>query len=113
MAKEVKNQTSAKTDETPANENTQTEIQKPVETDVKDEKTDELPNPAETENKQDKIEDESPETLQSKVIVVLQRFRDKTDHKTLFTVGQELEFDVERANDVVARGLAKFKEGNE
>jgi hypothetical protein len=56
------------------------------------------------------VNSENPET---KVIVVQSRFRDKTDGKTLFVVGQELEFDAERANDVVSRGLAKFKAGNE
>jgi len=94
MAKEAKNQTSAKPEETPVNENMQAETQ----------------NPVETETKQDEVENTYPdETPTSKVIVVLKRFRDKTDHKTLFVVGQELEFDEERANDVVSRGLAKFK----
>lgn len=50
------------------------------------------------------------ETPRRKVIVVINRFTDKTDHETIFEVGQELEFDDERAADVVSRGLAIFKE---
>ena len=42
-------------------------------------------------------------------IVVVKRFRDKFDHKTYYEVGQELEFDEERANDVIERGLAELK----
>jgi hypothetical protein len=43
-------------------------------------------------------------------IVVVQRFRDRHDHKTWFEIGQELFFDSERAGDCVARGLAEFVE---
>ena len=50
------------------------------------------------------------ETPRRKVIVVVNRFTDKTDLETIFEVGQELEFDDERAADVVSRGLAIFKE---
>jgi hypothetical protein len=57
--------------------------------------------------------DETQERSPGKAIIVLQRFRDKTDGKTLFVEGQEVEFDTERANDVVSRGLARFKDGNE
>lgn len=45
----------------------------------------------------------------SVVIVVVKRFRDKFDHTTYYEVGQELEFDEARANDVVERGLAEPK----
>jgi hypothetical protein len=46
-------------------------------------------------------------------IVVVSRFRDKLDHKTLHEVGEELEFDEVRATDVIARKLAELvvKEG--
>jgi hypothetical protein len=50
------------------------------------------------------------ENAPTRVVVVLQVFRDKADHKTLFLPGAELEFDAQRANDVVSRGLAKYKE---
>jgi len=42
-------------------------------------------------------------------IVVLKRFKDKFDHETIYEAGQELEFDQERANDVIERGLAEEK----
>jgi hypothetical protein len=98
MAKDAKKQETVKPDETPVNETVQAETQNPAKGEVKDE------TPAEVQNSAE------PET---KVIIVLERFRDKTDHKTLFVVGQEVEFDIERANDVVSRGLAKFKENDE
>ena len=43
-------------------------------------------------------------------IVVLKPFRDKLDKKTRYEVGAELEFDAERADDVVARELAEYAE---
>jgi len=43
-------------------------------------------------------------------IVVLKRFRDKFGHTTYYEVGSEISFDVERAIDVIERGLAKLKE---
>jgi hypothetical protein len=98
MAKKAENQTSAKPDETPVSETAQVEVQ----------------NPAEAEVKQDKVEtSQLDETPKNRVIVVLKRFRDKTDHKTLFAIGQEVEFDQERAANAVSRGLAKFKDDNE
>ena len=41
-------------------------------------------------------------------IVVLKPFRDKTDTNVRFEVGTELEFDAERADDVVTRELAEI-----
>ena len=43
-------------------------------------------------------------------VVVLKRFLDKYDHRTWFEVGDEPEFESERAADVIERGLAKLKE---
>ncbi|MDR0872176.1 MAG: hypothetical protein LBN27_01745 [Prevotellaceae bacterium] len=45
-------------------------------------------------------------------IVVLQKFRNKfsKDKKQVFEPGAELSFPKERADDVIARGLAKLKE---
>jgi len=43
-------------------------------------------------------------------VVVLKRFRDKYDQKTWYEVGDEPEFDEERAGDVIGRGLARLKE---
>ncbi len=42
-------------------------------------------------------------------IVVTGRFRDKFDHQTIYEVGRELEFDKERAEDVIERGLAELQ----
>jgi hypothetical protein len=42
-------------------------------------------------------------------LVVIKRFRDKYDGKTLYEVGDELEFDSERAEDVISRYLAVEK----
>ena len=42
-------------------------------------------------------------------IVVVNRFRDKIDHETVYEAGQELEFDEERANDVIERGFAALQ----
>ena len=42
-------------------------------------------------------------------IVVVKRFRDKFDHMTYYEVGDEPEFDEDRAGDVVKRGLAEWK----
>lgn len=41
-------------------------------------------------------------------IKVTQKFRDKFDKTVLYEVGQELEFEPERAEDVVARNLAEY-----
>lgn len=43
-------------------------------------------------------------------VKVLKPFRDKFDHKTRYETGTEVEFDSERAQDVVSRGLAELSE---
>lgn len=43
-------------------------------------------------------------------IVVLSPFRDKFDKNVRYDVGTELEFDAERAEDVVSRELAEYAE---
>lgn len=43
-------------------------------------------------------------------ITVAKVFRDKFDKSVLYTPGQELEFEPERAEDVVSRGLAEYPE---
>lgn len=43
-------------------------------------------------------------------VIVLMAFQDKFDHKTQYPEGTELKVDKERADDLVARGLAKIKE---
>lgn len=43
-------------------------------------------------------------------IKVLKPFRDKLDNKIRYSEGQELEFEDERAQDVVSRGLAEVVE---
>jgi len=51
---------------------------------------------------------DSPETDFVKMeVVVLKRFRDRYDHRTWYEVGMTLDFDAERAGDVIARGYAK------
>ena len=45
------------------------------------------------------------ETVKVKVVTP---FRDKTNKEVIFEVGQELDFDKERADDVVTRGLAEY-----
>ena len=42
-------------------------------------------------------------------IIVVKRFRDKFDHETYYEAGNELEFDEDRANDLVERGLAELQ----
>lgn len=58
------------------------------------------------------VEVEAPEAVeeaQEKVkVVVKQVFRDKFSLTTYYKVGQELEFDADRAKDLVARGLAEY-----
>jgi len=52
------------------------------------------------------MEDKSKvETTKVKVLVP---FRDKTNEKVIFEVGKELDFEKERAEDVVTRGLAEY-----
>ncbi|EFR54606.1 hypothetical protein [Bacteroides fragilis] len=41
-------------------------------------------------------------------VEVVQPFRDKFDKSILYKVGQELEFEIARAEDVVTRGLAEY-----
>jgi hypothetical protein len=41
-------------------------------------------------------------------IVVLMEFQDRFDRKIMYKPGTELEFDAERAANVVSRGLAEF-----
>jgi len=53
-----------------------------------------------------KKENQEEETVK---IVVVHRFRDKFDHKTYYEVGDELDFEEDRVNDVVSRGLAELK----
>jgi len=48
---------------------------------------------------------EVKETVKVKVVI---SFRDKTNKEVIFEVGQELDFDKERADDVVTRGLAEY-----
>ena len=43
-------------------------------------------------------------------IKVLKPFWDKFDHKTHYTEGMEVEFEYERAMDVIDRGLAEHGE---
>ena len=43
-------------------------------------------------------------------IKVLKPFWDKLDKKTRYTEGTELEFEAERAEDVISRGLAELSE---
>ena len=47
----------------------------------------------------------APETVK---IVVKQTVRDKFKTTTYYKVGQELDFESERAEDVVSRGLAEY-----
>lgn len=42
-------------------------------------------------------------------VVVLLAFQDKFDHKTQYAPGDELQVEKERADDLIARGLAKLK----
>ncbi len=40
-------------------------------------------------------------------VIVLKRFRDKFDHKTWYEEGEEYEFEVSRADDLIERELAE------
>ena len=46
-------------------------------------------------------------------VLVLNEFYDKYDRTTLYTEGTELEVDIERAQDLQDRGLAKIAEPEE
>lgn len=43
------------------------------------------------------------------MVIVLEEFQDKFDHKTMYPTGTELEVDKERADNLVSRELAKIK----
>ena len=43
-------------------------------------------------------------------IIVKEEFTDKYDHKTIYPVDKELDFDEERCQDLISRGLAKLAE---
>lgn len=61
----------------------------------------------ETKNVNETLETQAKENVKIKVV---QTFRDKFNKAVRYEVGQELEFDEERANDVVNRKLAEFAE---
>jgi len=50
---------------------------------------------------------EAKETVKIKVLTP---FRDKFDKSVIYEVGQELDFEKERADDVVKRELAEYTE---
>lgn len=50
------------------------------------------------------------DTKEAIKIKVLKPFRDKFDKKVRYEAGTELEFDPERAEDVVSRELAEYVE---
>lgn len=43
-------------------------------------------------------------------IIVKEEFTDKFDHVTRYKVGEELNFDEERCQDLISRGLAELAE---
>ncbi|GAB6010803.1 hypothetical protein [Viscerimonas tarda] len=45
--------------------------------------------------------------VETRTLVVVKRFIDKHDKKTWHEVGKQVEFEKERAEDVVKRGLAE------
>jgi hypothetical protein len=53
---------------------------------------------------------EEEKAVELKTVTILKSFRDKTDHKTWYSVGREVEFEASRAKEMVTRGLAKFTE---
>lgn len=61
----------------------------------------------EAKNANENLEAQAKENVRIKVV---QTFRDKFNKAVRYEVGQELEFEAERANDVVNRNLAKFVE---
>lgn len=58
-------------------------------------------------NANENLETQAKENVRIKVV---QTFRDKFNKAVRYEVGQELEFEAERANDVVNRNLAEFVE---
>ncbi len=61
----------------------------------------------ETKNVNETLEAQAKANVKIKVVQV---FRDKFNKAVRYEVGQELEFEAERANDVVSRKLAEFVE---
>lgn len=61
----------------------------------------------EAKNANENLETQAKENVRIKVV---QTFRDKFNKAVRYEVGQELEFEAERANDVVNRNLAEFVE---
>ena len=61
----------------------------------------------EVNNANENLETQAKENVRIKVV---QTFRDKFNKAVRYEVGQELEFEAERANDVVNRNLAEFVE---
>lgn len=61
----------------------------------------------ETKNVNETMEAQAKANVKIKVVQV---FRDKFNKAVRYEVGQELEFEAERANDVVNRKLAEFVE---
>ena len=61
----------------------------------------------ETKNVNETLEAQAKANVKIKVVQV---FRDKFNKAVRYEVGQELEFEAERANDVVNRKLAEFVE---
>ena len=59
----------------------------------------------ETKNVNETLEAQAKANVKIKVVQV---FRDKFNKAVRYEVGQELEFDAERANDVVSRKLAEY-----
>jgi len=55
-----------------------------------------------------KTEAKATATVETVKVKVLISFRDKTDEKVIFEIGQELDFEKVRAEDVVTRGLAEY-----
>ena len=61
----------------------------------------------EAKNANENLEAQAKENVRIKVV---QTFRDKFNKAVRYEVGQDLEFEAERANDVVNRNLAEFTE---
>lgn len=59
----------------------------------------------ETKNVNETLEAQAKANVKIKVVQV---FRDKFNKAVRYEVGQELEFETERANDVVSRKLAEY-----
>lgn len=59
----------------------------------------------ETKNVNETLEAQAKANVKIKVVQV---FRDKFNKAVRYEVGQELEFEAERANDVVSRKLAEY-----